>query len=219
MNKIKPLKQKLTLVFGSLFFPFTIPEIFEALKKREYIIAPLNQPIPMGQRIYVEGRIGMKNNCVVEISDSRKSIGIEGESIEKILETTKEIIQISADDFNTTVQDIDYAEFISDILIISQDDPIQTIQNFDSGYELFNEIFDIDVAPYSIKIVPKNTNPSSKNWFDILLEPRILKPNSEYFVHIIYRNENLENVMEFTNKSDLKILSIVKLIGDQIAKS
>lgn len=216
MNHVKSIKHKLTLIVNTLFFPFTFPEIFETLKKREYNISHLPGPVPIGQRSYLEGQIAMKNNCIVEINDTRKSIGIEGVVIEDVIRTMEEIIEMSANDFKVKEKEMDYLELISHLQVRSDKSPLKAVENFCNIYKLFDNVLHIETAPYSIKIVPKNIDPSSKNWFDILLEPRLTKPDNEYFVNIIYRNANLKDVITFASNIDATITSIIKIIGDQL---
>ncbi|MGD2247037.1 MAG: hypothetical protein PVF58_01425 [Candidatus Methanofastidiosia archaeon] len=216
MNYVKPIKHKLTLVVNTLFFPFTFPEIFDALKEREYKISSLPGPIPAGQRSYLEGHIGMKNNCLVEINDTRKIIGTEGVVIEDVIKTMEEIIEMSVNDFKLKENEMDYLELISNLHVKTDKSPIKTIGNFGESYRVFDNVFNLETAPYSIKIVPKNVNPSSKNWFDILVEPRLTKPEREYFVHIIYRNTDFNNVLTFARNINTTISSVIEIIGDQL---
>ena len=216
MDYVRPLKNRLTLVLDTLLFPFTFPEIFDAMRQREYQFPSMPGTIPIGQRTYVEGPIGMKNDCLVEISNTKKTIGIEGEAIENVVNTMKEIIQMSADDFKLMKRNMNYLELISDMLVISERSPIEAVENFGKNYELFKDILNVATASYSIKIVPRNVNPSNVNWFDILVEPRVTRPDREYFVHIIYRNEDFEDVMTFADNISSIVSSITKIIGDHL---
>ena len=59
--EIKPQRYRLAIVFHTLFFPFTYPELINSLKKRGYNVPPPPCSVPTGPRVYVGGHIATKN--------------------------------------------------------------------------------------------------------------------------------------------------------------
>jgi len=110
-------------------------------------------------------------------------------------------------------RDIDYSELVSDLVVESDKSPLIDIGRFNNKYSVFNGIMGMETSAYSISIVPKGFLPSSKKWFDIRIEPRVTMPDREYFIHAIYRNENIDDVLAFAREVNSKILSLIEKIG------
>jgi hypothetical protein len=213
--EIKPQKYRVAAVFRTFFFPFTYPELIDSLKKRGYGVPPSPRPVPTGPRVYVGGHIATKEGCTVDVNIDRKIIASEGNSIERVIKSIEELMDIAKKDFQLNLEeDIDYLELISDIIIESDTNPVENIERFmGDKYSVFNEIMGIETSPYSIKIVPKGFPPASKKWFDITIGPRVTRPDREYYVSIIYRDANIDNVLTFIREVNSKILSLIRKMG------
>jgi hypothetical protein len=214
--EIKPLRYRLSGVLCTVFFPFTHPEVIDSLKKRGYNVFPSPRLIPVGQRVYVGGHIATKKGCTVEINDDRELISIEGSQIENVIQSFEEIMDMAKEDFQLDLEnDVNYIELITEIKVKSDGNPIEKIDKFiGDRYRIFDEIMGIDTSGFSIRIVPKGFRPSDKEWFDITIEPRLTMAEREFFIKIVYRNENIENVLLFTRDVNSKILSLISKIGD-----
>jgi hypothetical protein len=73
---------------------------------------------------------------------------------------------------------------------------------------------DVETAPYSVSIVPNGLSPNNKNWFDIRIEPRFTMPTHSYNIDVVYRNENCENVLSFSELVNSKIHSLIEIIEE-----
>jgi len=211
--EIRPQRYRLSLVLRTLFFPFTYPDVAESLKKRGYIIPPL-PPLPRGPRIYIGGRIAMKDDCTVDIDDSRKLIASEGSSVQSTINTLKELMVTAKEDFYIDLdKETDYLELLADMVVVTEKNPIESIGKvFEENKYLkrVNEILNIDSSIFTFGVAIKGGNPASKNWLDIRLEPRITMPTRGYDVHIVYRDGDVSKVLEFASKVNLKIEELIK---------
>jgi len=211
--EIRPQRYRLALVLRTLFFPFTYPDVAESLKKRGYIIPPL-PPLPRGPRIYIGGRIAMKDDCTVDIDDSRKLIACEGSSIQTTLNTFKELVVAAKEDFYVDLdKETDYLELLADIVVVTEKNPMESIERvFEENNYLkrANEILNIDSSIYTFGVAIKGGNPASKKWLDIRFEPRITMPTRGYDVHIVYRDSDISKVLEFASRVNLNIEELIK---------
>ncbi len=241
MIRIKPQSYRLALSFDTVFFPFTFPEISEALRQRGYKTSSLSYDslsssnnsqsvktylvsprvfeggftsAPTGPRVYAGTFTSVKGNCIVRVDNNKKIITVRGNVVEEVVNSTREIMNMSESDFRVKIEDIGYLEFAGSMIVVSDKSPIRSVENFSKNYDVFRDILNTDIASYSMRIVPRNVYPSSKNWFDIQIEPRLTNPDEEFYVRIIYRNKNTENVMAFARDVDSEILLIVERIGD-----
>ena len=212
--EIKPQRYRLAIVFHTLFFPFTYPELIDSLKKRGYSVPPPPRPVPTGPRVYVGGHIATKNGCVIDINEERKIVAGEGSKIDNVIKSIEDLKDMVEEDFRLNLErDIDYSELVSDLVVESDKSPLIDIGRFNNKYSVFNGIMGMETSAYSISIVPKGFLPSSKKWFDIRIEPRVTMPDREYFIHAIYRNENIHDVLAFAREVNSKMLSLIEKIG------
>jgi len=170
--------------------------------------------LPRGPRTYIGGHIAMKDNCTVDIDDGRKLIASEGSSIESTLNTFKELMVAAKEDFYVDLdKETDYVELVADIVVVTEKNPMESIgRAFEENkyVKRINEILNIDSSIFTFGVSPKGGNPASKNWSDIRLEPRITMPTRGYDVHVVYRDSNINNVLEFTSKVNSKIKELIK---------
>ena len=215
--EIKPQRYRLAIVFHTLFFPFTYPELIDSLKKREYSVLPPPRPAPTGPRVYVGGHIATKEGCTVDVNDDRKIIASEGSQVENIIKSVEELMGIAEKDFRLNLErDIDYIELTGELIVKSEGSPIENIEEFvGDKYNVFDEIMGIETSAYSIRMVPKGYLPSNRKWFDIRIEPRVTMPEYEYYVDIVYRDENIDNILTFAHEVNSKILSLIRKIGGE----
>lgn len=211
MVKIKPQKYRFSIVFNTVFFPFTYPEVIDSLKSRGYSVPPPPRPVPTGARVYVGGHIATKNGCIIDVDQERKIIAGEGSQSDDLLKSVEDLIDITEEDFRLNLErDVDYIELISDIIVKGNKSPIKTIERFGNNYKSFDEIMAMETSPYSISIVPRGILPHSKKWFDIRIEPRLTMPDNVYYIHAVYRDDNIRGVLAFTGEVNSKLLSLIE---------
>ncbi len=210
---VKPQKHRIALVLNSLFFPFTFPDVIDSLRKRGYAIPNLPQTIPMGQKAYLGGYIAAKEDCVVELNPEKNLVAVEAVS-DNITKIVRELMSMAVTDFYVKFEEeLDYTELSSHYRVMSNKNPLESIRKFRcESYDKFNEVFNIDTAPYSVSIVPNGLSPNDKNWFDIRIEPRFTMPTHSYYIDVVYRNENYEDVLSFSQDVNSKISSLIEII-------
>jgi len=213
---IKPQRYRISFVVNRLYYPFTYPEILESLEKRGYQRrATPPQPAMSGARVYIAGYVAAKKGSHVELNEGKNLIACEGESINRVVAGFKEIIELSEKDFHLEMsKDIDYSEFISSVIVSNSGNPLELIRKFnEDAYNVFDEALGTETAGYTIRIVSKDREPGDKNWFDIVITPRVSTADKEYFVETVFRDEDIKNVIEFASQSNSKIEAIINKIG------
>jgi len=212
--ELKPKSYRLSIVLNSFFFPLTAPDILDSLKIRGFRVAQPPTPMPSGQRFYIGGYIAQKNGCWVNLEDSRNIFGCHGTSVDKVIQTFRELLDILAEDFFVDLsKETKYAELLANILVISDKNPLTSIQGSVSrDMKRFSEILGTEVSDYRINLVPKGVMPSSEKWFEINILPRVTMADKTYWVDIIYREESVENVITFADDLNSKVTKIIEEI-------
>jgi len=125
-------------------------------------------------------------------------------------------MDVAKEDFQLDLErDVNYVELITELKVKSDGSPIEKIDKFiGDRYKVFDEIMGIETSGFNIRIVPKGFRPSDKKWFDVTIEPRLTIAEREFFIKIVYRDENIENVLLFTRDVNSRILSLISKIGE-----
>jgi hypothetical protein len=204
----------LVFVYNKVFYPFVYPDILVSLRNRKYSTVALPSPLPMGSRIYVGGQIAKKDAVTIIAKDDSKILATEGTSIEKVIASAEDLIQIATEDFHLDLEkDLSYFELQGDFVIKTDSNPLVDIQKFVvDKYGSFNDILGEETSPYVISIVPKGSDLSKLRWFDIRLEPRSISPESAFYLNIVYRDHSIISVMNFARDISNKIDSMMKII-------
>lgn len=212
---IKPLKYRLALVHKLLFHPFVHPDFPDSLKKRNYSLQPLPE-IPPGPRAYISGHLAMKDGCLIETNNDKKILAVEGNNT-KFVQIMKDLISLSQEDFNINIEsDLDFMEFTGNFIVITDKRPIDAFSKFRPEiFDKFSKVLGGEATLFGIHLVPNNLLPSSKNWFDIQIQPRLTKSEKEYYVSTVYRSEDMGKVMEFSENIGTKVTSIITLIEEE----
>ena len=214
MITTKVQKCSLVFVYNKVFYPFVYPDILESLRARKYATTALPSPLPMGSRIYIGGQIAKKDLVTIIAKDDAKLLAAEGTSIEKVISSAKDLIQIAEGDFHLSLsRDLSYLELQGDFIVKTDSNPLSNIQKFTvDKYAMFDDILGEPTSPYVISIVQKEGTLSELKWFDIRIEPRTISQDGEYYISIVYRDHDFAKVLDFTYKLNDKINALMKIV-------
>lgn len=215
--KIEPQNYRLALVLQTVFFPLTYPDLINSLRTRGFQIIESLPPVS-GARAYLGGRFATKDGCMVDVDPDRKILANDGRSLEDVMKIHQELILMATEDFKVNVdKETDYLEMISSVVVRSDKNPLKQIQTlFKSLQQIgkFSEILGTEVTLYSLRITPKETPPGSKHWLDIRIEPRATMPESVYFVNVVYRNDDISDVLRFSSEINNRILQLIQAVEE-----
>jgi|GEM_PF-3961093 len=211
--QIRPLKYRLAMVHKLLFHPFVHPDFMDSLKRRSYTLQQLPPTIPSGPRAYVDGYIAIKDGCAIETNNEKKLIAVES-STQNFVPVMADLMTISEDDFGMDLKsDLEFMELSVNCIILTDKSPTDVFLKFRSdSFDRFTEVFKQETTLFGLRLVPNNLLPSSKDWYDVQIQPRLTKPDKEYYITMLYRSEGIERAMDFSHKINDNIASIVNLI-------
>ncbi len=212
---IKPLKYRFAMVHKMLFHPFVYPDLMVSLKERKYSLQQTPSIAP-GPRTYIDGYIAIKNECLIETNNEMKLLAVEGTDNEKITQIMEDLVAMSQKDFSINLDtDLDYMELTANYIVTTDKNPLDVFHKFKSGpFDKFSELLGSDSTLFGIRLVPNNLSPSSRYWYDVQVQPRLTKSDKEYYVSIIYRSEDRGKVMDFSQKINDTVSSIITFIEE-----
>lgn len=215
---IRPFKYRLAIIHKMLFHPFVYPDLEISLKVRKYSLTrrQTSTIMPAGDRTYIDGFIATKDDCIIQTDSEKKLIAIEGDNTEKIIQITEDLLLMSKEDFDISLNtDTDYAELTVNYVVDTGKNPMNIFDKFKTKrFDRFSELLEYDTTLFGIRLVP-NLPPYSRYWHDIEIRPRLTRPNKEYYVSVIYRSEDIEKVINFTKRVDTVILTIIEEIENE----
>ena len=206
---------RISLVLKSFFFPLTSAETFQSLRKRGFETGRSPAPVPSGPRIYVSGILGRKGKSFIDVDNAQKIVAVQGETIEESVQTFREINEMIAQDFFVKLdEDIDYVELIAHFLIQTEKNPFEVIQNSSQmkSKKRFEEIMGVDVAEYRFSIAPRGILPSSRDWFEVNVSPKLTMPEKAYWVEVVFRDTDRNKVIKFAETLNSTIASVISAI-------
>lgn len=215
--KVEPQKYRLSFVLSSVFFPLTEPDFSDLLKGKGYTLGRRVPPFfPTGPRAYISGRIATKDDCVVQVDEDRKLVASEGRSAEKVIDVMKELMSTARRNFRVNFKkELSYLELIAYLIVTSEKNPLRSMAKFSKKHaslERFDGILGTNTSFYSIAIVPEGVPPNSPKWFDIRISPRPTKFSREYYVSVVFRDQEVEKVLDFTRQVNAKMMNLIKEI-------
>jgi hypothetical protein len=67
-----------------------------------------------------------------------------------------------------------------------------------------------DLAVQTIKITPKDKDPSSYNWFNLVIEPKLASPRSRYYIYLLYRSPSKDELLNFQEGLEDRIKNMIE---------
>lgn len=215
--KVVPQKYSLSFRLTSVFFPLTEPDFSDLLKEKGYTIGRTVPPIFLsGQRAYLSGRIATKDDCVIDVDADRKLVVCEGRSPGKVADVIEELMSVTRRKFRVNFKkELQYVEAIVFVIVTSEKNPLRSVTKFfKEGVSLegFDEVLGTNTSLFTIAIVPKDVPPNSEKWFDIRIAPHVTAFSREYYVSVVFRDNETKKVLDFTRQIDTTIMNLIKEI-------
>ena len=80
----------------------------------------------------------------------------------------------------------------------------------------FEKVLEHEIVNYGIRLVPKNTDPTSEYWFDYKIEPLVSKPIKTYYAYVVYRDvkDKKDTVIRIAEQIEDTVKSLVKCMEE-----
>ncbi|RLG37217.1 MAG: hypothetical protein DRN91_06010 [Candidatus Alkanophagales archaeon] len=193
---------------------------FEEFTEPEKIVIPGIGPL---KRV----SIAKKGNCVINYDKNVGSISVSGNDFENVYLTFREIKKIFEE--KNLLDEVKKFEFHTRVKVQIGEKPESMLKIIakafggqylpESKMNRLNELFVTELQPFCIRLYPKSYENfigdlrRKDDWIDIYMFPYI--PNTRYLsVWIVFRNKQLEKVIDFASRVEEKIKEIVKVIAD-----
>lgn len=215
--ELKALESFYQVRLAYVMFPLEFRELMDVLAKNGYELLRLPGPLPPRPiQLAYSGEFARKDEYIVRIDSGEGLVGITcTRPIEVAFgafgELTKVIKEGLGIDLNENVR---YYEVVAHYNINTGKKPFQEIDRVIEGnsyFTMFDGILGEPTSLFSIRLAPKGKVPNQEEWFDISIEPNILKPQI-YHAGVIFRSPDRERIISSVNNLEKRLISLVKVI-------
>jgi len=219
--KITAKRNKLSVRYGYIIFPFFTGELLETLTKTkmDYVVSPppKTPPVPMGQSIDWSGRVAKKGNVFLDFDSISQLIGVEGNEPIESVNVFFEVLDIVKASLEPKLDDhAQFYELISSYSIETGESPLERLGKINqSGLcEKVKEIIKEPVSTYGFHICTSTKKIEDADWFDIHIQPTTRRWNTTFDVMTVYRSKDKSKVDKFTKNYD----DYIRKIFDELNK-
>lgn len=217
-RNFKNLNIRFSIRFNYLLFPFDVVDLIGQLSRAGYTSTIPPQPRFPGKKIRLgaTGTIAQKGDIRIDINDQRGILGAESSSSEFAVKGLNEVLQIIRDNLNIDLNEMaSFYELIAHFDIETHKNALEKIEQISekSKYtKQFSELLNEDTADYSLRLVPRGRAPNQTEWFDVTIEPDVIRPFSSYSVVVVYRSKDKFKVEKFIQDLMQNMRSIIDII-------
>jgi hypothetical protein len=213
---LKALEAHYRVRLEYILFPLEYRELRDILAKNGYELSLLPAPIPpRPSRISYSGDIARKGEYTVNVDSDLGTVGISGKSMGMVIAAFEELTKVIKEGLGIDLnENVCYFEIIAHYNIDTGKKPVQEIDRVIEGnpyFSKFNKIIGEPTSLFSIRLMPRGKIPNQEEWFDISVEPDILK-SELYHIGVIYRNPKKEKTLNFASNLEKTLVNLVKAI-------
>lgn len=191
----------LSVRFLTALYPFDELTFINALPELGYVLSERAPIPPFGGRIAIRGEIAAKGDIRIMLNSDLRTLELIGRDIGSLLDEFGNLEKILLDKFGLDArQNAYFYELLADVSVAGKQSPLQSLGRRLESLELLKELGGIlkhPVTNFGMRLAPPDTEPNSADWFDIRIEPEVLRPRSHYSILIVYRQRERDKVFSF----------------------
>lgn len=163
--------------------------------------------------------LAIKGTIEVYASTERRLIGVRSQtSTTDAVTAYEELMSISIDMLGVDPANMIFHEFIGDLTVSTGANPMDVLAKVGQGVNEVRKIgtvLGIDASSIGLRIAPKGSNPASKKWLTLTIDPFFVSHSKRYHVQIVYRGE-LDDVKELAKHLDSKLRQIFDKLEEDV---
>jgi len=215
-RELKGLEAAYRVRLSNVIFPIEFRELREALAKNGYELAGLPGPVPpRPARISFSGGIARKGEHIVEIDSDLGTVGVIGKSIETTLEAFGELSRVIIDELGVKLdENARYYEVVAHYNLDTGKNPVRQIEKIIENnfhFKRFGEILGEPTSSFGVRLIPRGKIPNQEEWFDISIEPDILKAHV-YHIGVVFRSPDEKKIISLIKNLGKMLIDLVEVI-------
>jgi hypothetical protein len=216
-DELKILRFRIGTTLQSLFFPISVPDLFEAVRKIGYQITAPSLPTPIARaRMTFTGNFAQKDSVILDVNSNRGILGVSADSYSPAIKSFNELSDILQNEFNVDFKEESrFYEIIAEIKIVSVHNPLESMSNMFKKNRFISKVGKIleqDVSMFTLRFIPKGKTPNQEEWLDLVIEPDLLMPYQRYSVSLVFRSQDKLVMEKFGENLESNLLKIISAI-------
>ena len=201
----------------------SLHELADVLQRAGYRIASPLPPRPY--RGEVGGAISplAHNNVVaVDVNTERQVVGLTAISLDhplnKFIEELEKIEKLIKEDLRLKAELMFY-EVIAELRVETGKNPLETFNNIASKCAELSDVFEKvagltkqEVTLFNLRLRSKSYGPNDYTWLDLEVMPSVARPEIEYLITIVYRDQNIDRMRNLVTNIYEISSSIIKAL-------
>lgn len=165
----------------------------------------------------LQDAIAEKGDFQITADSVRRVLGVRSASPILVANGFKELVEVLEKEMLVNLRtSVIFYELIGSFRVTADHNPLDRLNSVFGKAKILSQTRDIfgeEVAPFSLRLVPKGRHPDSLEWLDVTLEPILTSPANKYYVGVVYRSVNMDKVMDFLSRVEEKIAQLIEKIG------
>jgi len=215
-RKFKDVRIRLSVRLNQIIFPIDGFELIDAFRRGGYILLtspPPLRPLARGAMLEFRGPIAQKGENIIDGNSDRGFLGVEGPSYESAIRGFNELKELIKGNFGIDFDEgARFYEIIAKFDVDTVKNPLEAVSRVfgDNGLmATIDNILEQETSIFSLRFTPKGRIPNQEEWFDITIEPDLIKPTTTYAILLIYRGADRSKVEKFGEGLESKILRLI----------
>lgn len=213
---LKVLEVDYSVRLGYVIFPLDFRDLMDALVRNGYELPTPTRPLPpRPTRVGGTGTIARKGEYEVRVNTDMGVIGIHGKSLDATMDAFEELCKVISNELHLDLEKNVRLYMINAHYNLDTGknpcDQIARVTGENPYFAKFDEILGRQISLFSIRLMPKGKIPNQEEWFDISIEPDILKVGT-YYIHLIFRNPDKKKSMNFIKSLEKTLIKLVEAI-------
>lgn len=215
-SPIRYRRVSLSVGYESILFPLDTGELIAALPEQGFILAEAIPTPPLGARLDISGPVARKGDIILRVNTDRNYIGIDGLDPATVVNELDTLERFLDERLHFGSQDMSrYYELLADLIVHANRSPLATIAQVFKASSVIQEMGHVlgsQTANYGVRLVPQSGEPTSPEWFDIRIEPRVQQASEHYLVGVVYRSADRSKVAKFAQGLEETVTQLVRIL-------
>jgi len=196
--------------FKNVLYPIDMSTLLRLLPTIGYIVRAktLKGVLEAGEPVAIKG------NVELLVNQDNKTLGVEGRQTSEVINGFRELRSFWLEQLTPSPSaETHYVELAGQCVIRSLKNPTLVFTGFWSqleGLGKLSRIVGFDVTNFGMRLVPQGMNPNNTDWFDLRIQQQVISSANHYFVDIVWRNKEMEKVMDGFSKVDETISALIR---------
>ncbi len=207
------VRTRISVRFGHTILPFDLRDFSECLTSLGYQLKgdiPPEQTAVLSAHVAGEGIIADKGEFEVDISTSRQFFGVAGGDPSEAAREVRDILETIESKGLTSKNKISFYETQALYRIIMENAAVSMRKHGEtfSLIPVASKTFGIPLGLFGTRLTSIGEI-DSPDYFEIQIQPSILRPDHEFGVRILYRNHDLGSFQAFVDKLEGSVSALI----------